>query len=68
MPAKTVDMHRLQELVRLHRLGKRVRDVAVLLKMGRSTEQKYRRALESAGLLKGDARADGGVIRVPTAG
>ncbi len=54
MPAKSVDMHRLQELVRLHRLGKTARDVAVLLKMGRSTEQKYRKALEKAGLLKGD--------------
>ncbi len=54
MAGKTVDMHRLQELVRLHRLGKKVRDVAVLLKMGRSTEQKYRKALETAGLLEGD--------------
>jgi len=47
-------MHRLQELVRLHRLGRNVRDVAVLLKMGRSTEQKYRKALAQAGLLEGD--------------
>lgn len=54
MPAKSVDMHRLQELVRLHRLGKKVRDVSLMLKMGRSTEQKYRKALEKAGLLKGD--------------
>jgi len=49
-------MHRLQELVRLHRLGKKVREVAQLLKMGRSTEEKYRKALKKAGLLKGNPK------------
>lgn len=55
MTAKRVDMHRLQELVRLHRLGtKSAREVARLLKMGRTTEWTYRKALDAAGLLRGD--------------
>ncbi|RKZ13559.1 IS21 family transposase [bacterium] len=54
MAAKTVEMHRLQELVRLHRIGKPVREIARLLKIGRSTEMKYRKALEAADLLAGD--------------
>jgi transposase len=48
-------MHRLQELVRLHREGCRSRDIARLLKMGRNTVQRYRSALKGAGLLDGDA-------------
>ena len=47
------DMHRLQELVRLHREGSRVREVARLLVMSPNTEREYRRALEAAGLLVG---------------
>ncbi len=46
-------MHRLQELVRLHRLGTRPRKVARLLKMSPTTERSYRLALSSAGLLDG---------------
>ncbi|MCZ7678722.1 MAG: IS21 family transposase [Sandaracinaceae bacterium] len=46
-------MHRLEELVRLHRLGTPVREVAQLLKMGPRTELAYRQALADAGLLAG---------------
>jgi transposase len=46
-------MHRLQELVRLHRLGTGARRVARLLSMSPNTERSYRQALEAAGLLKG---------------
>jgi hypothetical protein len=48
-------MHRLQELVRLHRLKTSAREVCRLLGMGRTTEWHYRQALEKAGLLLGDA-------------
>jgi transposase len=50
-------MHRLQELVRLHRLGTTARETARLLKMSRKTEQAYREALTNAGLLDGDPQA-----------
>lgn len=46
-------MHRLQELVRLHRMGTGAREVARLLAMGPNTERAYRRALGLAGLLEG---------------
>jgi transposase len=48
-------MHRLQELVRLHRLNTGGREVARLLQMSPNTERQYRQALQSAGLLAGDA-------------
>lgn len=48
-------MHRLQELVRLHRMGVGDREAARLLGMGPNTERQYRRALEQAGLLAGAA-------------
>lgn len=48
------DMHRLQELVRLHRQGRAVREVARVLGMGPNSERQYRRALRLAGLLDGD--------------
>src|SRR5262245_9027059 len=48
-------MHRLQELVRLHRLGTPCRDVARLLRMGPAAERAYREALEAAGVLAGPA-------------
>jgi transposase len=47
-------MHRLQELVRLHRLKTSAREVCRLLAMGRTTEWHYRQALTKAGLLVGD--------------
>jgi transposase len=46
-------MHRLQELVRLHRMGTGKREVARLLKMSPRIELGYREALSKAGLLAG---------------
>jgi transposase len=54
MTAKRTDMHKLQELVRLHRGGTGPREVARLLGMGPNTERLYRIALEKAGLLEGE--------------
>jgi transposase len=50
---RRVDMDRLQELVRLHRMGSGGREVARLLGMSPNTERAYRIALEAAGLLAG---------------
>ena len=47
-------MHRLQELVRLHRLGVPMRRVATQLRMSPNTERAYRQALARVGLLEGD--------------
>lgn len=47
-------MHRLQELVRLHRQGTKTREVARLLVMSPNTERKYREALQAASLLDGE--------------
>ena len=47
-------MHRLQELVRLHREGRGAREVARLLRMSPNTERRYRNRLGEAGLLEGD--------------
>ena len=58
MTAKGTDMHRLQELVRLHRLGTTARHVARLLGLSPNTERRYREALEGAGLLQGEVDAD----------
>ena len=46
-------MHRLQEMVRLHRKKIGVREIARRLEMSPTTERKYRRALQQAGLLEG---------------
>lgn len=46
-------MHRLQELVRLHRLGLTGRRAAKELRMGRNTARDYRQAIAAAGLLDG---------------
>jgi transposase len=51
------DMHRLQELVRLHRLQTGSREVARLLGMSPNTERAYRLAIADAGLLDGDPEA-----------
>jgi len=48
-------MHRLQELVRLHRLGLTERRAAKELRIGRNTAKEYRRALSEAGVLEGSA-------------
>jgi hypothetical protein len=50
---KRVTMHRLQELVRLHRMGTRVREAARLLQMSPNTERRFREALREAGLWDG---------------
>lgn len=55
MSKRRVDMDRLQELVRLHRMGTGAREVARMLRMSPNTERDYRRALEKDGLLDGDA-------------
>ncbi|MGE0193765.1 MAG: hypothetical protein AB7T63_17205 [Planctomycetota bacterium] len=55
MGAQRTDMHRLQELVRYHRLGRSARDIARLLGMGRDTIRGYAALLGQAGLLEGDA-------------
>jgi transposase len=49
------DMHSLQELVRLHRLGLGGRQIAKQLGISPNTERKYRLPLTAAGLLEGDA-------------
>jgi len=54
MSARRILMHRLQELVRLHRMGVGDREAARLLRMGPNTERQYRLALSEAGLLEGD--------------
>lgn len=50
-------MHRLQELVRLHRLRLPVRQIADELGIGPNTERDYRRIFDDAGLLVGDPDA-----------
>jgi DNA replication protein DnaC/transposase len=51
---KTMAWHRLQELVRLHRMGTGKREVARLLRISPTTERQYRAALARAGLLAGE--------------
>lgn len=53
MSNRRLEMHRLQELVRLHRMHVPVREVARLLGMSPNTERDYRTVLQSAGLLAG---------------
>ncbi len=53
MSNRSTDMHRLQELVRLHRKGEGCREVARLLKMSPNTERRFREALKEAQLLAG---------------
>ena len=47
-------MHRLQEIVRLHRLGRGSRSIARELKISPNTERRYRTIFAEAGLLEGD--------------
>jgi transposase len=54
---RAIDMHLLQELVRLHRLGLSNRVIAKRLGISRNTERKYRAPLVDAGLLEGDPAA-----------
>ena len=53
MCMRRVDMDRLQELVRLHRMGTGAREVARVLQMSPNTEREYRLALQAEGLLVG---------------
>ena len=53
MCMRRVEMQRLQELVRLHRMGTGAREVARMLHMSPNTERDYRNALQAAGLLEG---------------
>jgi transposase len=48
-------MHRLQEVIRLHRLGQSGRQIARRLRMGRETVRGYLDAFLKAGLLEGTA-------------
>jgi hypothetical protein len=57
MANQRIAMHRLEELVRLHRLGETTREVARLLGMSPNTERAYREAFVAAGLLEGSADA-----------
>lgn len=54
-----VDMHRLQELVRLHRMGSGSHAAARMLRMSPKTERVYRTALMAAGLWDGPRRDKG---------
>lgn len=53
MGARRTDMHRLQEVVRLCRMGLSSRDIARQLRMGRDTIRGYLKALRASGLLDG---------------
>jgi transposase len=57
MSAERIDMHRLQELVRLHRLGHGRRTIARLLGMSPNTERGYRDILAAQGVLDGDPKS-----------
>jgi transposase len=50
-------MHRLQEVIRLHRQGSSCRNIARQLRMGRDTIRNYLDAVAKAGLLEGPADA-----------
>lgn len=54
MSARRVDVHKLQEMVRLHRLGRSHRAIARQLKAGRDTIRQYFGVFAEAGLLDGD--------------
>jgi len=47
MCMRRVEMQRLQELVRLHRMGTGAREVARMLRMSPNTERDYRNALQA---------------------
>ncbi len=53
MGRRTIEMHQLQELVRLHRMETGKREVARLLGLSPMTEREYRNAIDAAGLLGG---------------
>lgn len=53
MTARRTDTHRIQELIRLHRLGESSRSIARQLRMSRDAIRAYRRALAATGMLDG---------------
>ena len=55
MVARRTDMHRLQEVVRLCRMGRSARAIARALHMSRNTIQAYLATFAQAGLLEGTA-------------
>lgn len=57
MAKRRTQMHRLQDLVRLHRQKRGARETARLLGMGPNTERQYREALSKAGLMEGEPDA-----------
>jgi transposase len=57
MSRQAIEMHRLQELVRLHRMAAGKREVARVLRISPNTERQYRQALDAAGLLSGPVDA-----------
>ncbi|MEM7676494.1 MAG: IS21 family transposase, partial [Myxococcota bacterium] len=57
MANRRTDMHRLQELVRLHRMSVGAREVARMLSISPNTERRYRLALQAEGLLSGPVDA-----------
>lgn len=61
MARRRVETDELLELVRLHRMGTSARETARLLRIGPNTELRYRRAIESVGLLQGSAQELPGV-------
>jgi transposase len=54
MSGRRTDMHRIQDLIRLHRRGRGIRAIARQLGMGRDTVRGYLKELEAADLLAGD--------------
>jgi len=54
MSGRRIDMHRLQEAIRLHRLGRSGRAISNQVRIGRNTLRAYLAAVETAGLLEGD--------------
>ncbi len=62
-----LDMHTLQEFVRLARMGAGFRAVARMLRISPNTEREYRKALAAAGLLLGDPNDLPELATLPTA-
>jgi len=50
MSAKRTEMHRLQELIRLRRMGQSQRAISGQIRMGRPTIRRYLKALEEGGV------------------
>jgi transposase len=54
MGSKRIGMHRLQEAIRLHRLGRSRRAIAGQLRIGRNTIREYFKAISKTGHLDGE--------------